>query len=54
MYINSTGFYIPEERVHNDHFLNLNGLTDEWILHNAQEYARAQKLLQTKDTTQWD
>lgn len=31
MYINSTGFYIPEERVHNDHFLNLNGLSDEWI-----------------------
>ena len=32
MYINSTGFYIPVERVHNDYFLNLNGLTDEWIL----------------------
>lgn len=32
MYINSTGFYIPTERVGNDHFLNLNGLTDEWIL----------------------
>ena len=31
MFINSTGFYIPEERVPNSHFLNLNGLTDEWI-----------------------
>lgn len=31
MFINSTGFYIPEERVPNSHFLELNGLTDEWI-----------------------
>ncbi len=32
MYINSTGFYIPEERVSNSYFFNVNGLTDEWIL----------------------
>ena len=32
MYINSTGFYIPEGRVHNDHFLEVNGLTGDWIL----------------------
>lgn len=32
MFINSTGFYIPNQRVHNDYFLNLNGLTSEWIL----------------------
>jgi 3-oxoacyl-[acyl-carrier-protein] synthase III len=31
MYINATGHYVPEVRVHNDHFLNLNGLTSEWI-----------------------
>lgn len=31
MFINATGFYVPEERVHNDHFLELNGLTSEWI-----------------------
>ena len=31
MYINATGFYVPEERVHNQHFLELNGLTSEWI-----------------------
>ena len=31
MYINATGYYVPEERVHNDYFLNLNGLTSEWI-----------------------
>lgn len=31
MYINSTGYYIPSERVPNSHFLELNGLTDEWI-----------------------
>lgn len=32
MYINATGYYIPDERVGNDHFLSLNGLTSEWIL----------------------
>lgn len=31
MYINATGFYVPEERVHNQHFLELNGLASEWI-----------------------
>lgn len=31
MYINSTGFYIPSERIHNNYFLHLNGLTSEWI-----------------------
>ncbi len=31
MYINSTGYYIPEGRVYNDHFLEINGLTGEWI-----------------------
>ncbi|WP_243349803.1 3-oxoacyl-ACP synthase III family protein [Parabacteroides sp. FAFU027] len=32
MFINATGAYVPAERVHNDYFLNVNGLTDEWIL----------------------
>ena len=32
MYINATGFYIPEERVTNEYFSNLTGLTDEWIV----------------------
>ena len=32
MYINSTGYYIPAGRVHNDHFLNINGLTNDWIV----------------------
>ncbi|HAC22418.1 MAG TPA: 3-oxoacyl-ACP synthase [Porphyromonadaceae bacterium] len=31
MFINATGFYIPSERVHNDYFLDVNGLTNEWI-----------------------
>lgn len=31
MYINATGYYVPEERVDNQHFLELNGLTSEWI-----------------------
>jgi 3-oxoacyl-[acyl-carrier-protein] synthase-3 len=31
MFINATGFYVPKERVHNDYFLKVNGLTSEWI-----------------------
>lgn len=31
MYINSMGFYVPAGRVTNDHFLDVNGLTSEWI-----------------------
>lgn len=31
MYINTTGYYIPNGRVYNDHFLNVNGLTSDWI-----------------------
>jgi 3-oxoacyl-[acyl-carrier-protein] synthase-3 len=31
MYINAVGNYIPEMRVPNAHFLEVNGLTDEWI-----------------------
>lgn len=32
MYINATGYYIPTERVSNDHFFEINGLTSDWIL----------------------
>ena len=32
MYINATGHYVPEARVPNERFLELNGLTSEWIL----------------------
>lgn len=31
MYINAIGHYIPVGRVPNEHFLNVNGLTSEWI-----------------------
>lgn len=31
MYINSMGTYVPEGRVPNVHFLDVNGLTSEWI-----------------------
>lgn len=31
MFLNALGHYIPEERVHNDYFLAVNGLTGEWI-----------------------
>jgi len=32
MYINATGFYVPTRRVSNDYFLDVNGLTSDWIL----------------------
>lgn len=31
MYINATGYYIPEKRVPNEYFTQLNGITSEWI-----------------------
>lgn len=31
MYINSMGIYVPQGRVSNEHFFNVNGLTSEWI-----------------------
>lgn len=31
MYINSMGIYVPQGRVPNEHFLDVNGLTSEWI-----------------------
>lgn len=31
MYINAMGSYVPEGRVDNSHFLDVNGLTSEWI-----------------------
>ena len=32
MYINATGFYIPQERVTNEYFSKITGLSDEWIV----------------------
>lgn len=31
MYINATGYYVPSARVDNGHFLEVNGLTSDWI-----------------------
>lgn len=31
MYINAMGAYVPSDRISNDYFLNVNGLTNEWI-----------------------
>ena len=31
MFINSTGYFIPERRITNDYFLDVNGLTSDWI-----------------------
>lgn len=31
MFINSIGYYIPEKRISNDYFTDVNGLTSDWI-----------------------
>ncbi len=31
MFINSTGYYIPQNRIPNDYFIKVNGLTSDWI-----------------------
>ncbi|MDR1417382.1 MAG: ketoacyl-ACP synthase III, partial [Prevotellaceae bacterium] len=41
MFINATGYYIPEKRVPNDYFLAVNGLTDEWIFQRTGIKTRA-------------
>lgn len=41
MYINSTGVYIPSDRITNDYFLNVNGLTDEWITKRTGIHSRS-------------
>jgi len=32
MFINAMGHYVPTTRISNDYFLNVNGLTSDWIL----------------------
>jgi 3-oxoacyl-[acyl-carrier-protein] synthase-3 len=32
MYINATGCYIPEQRIPNEYYTRITGLTDEWIV----------------------
>ena len=46
MFINSTGYFIPEKRVSNEYFLRVNGLTSDWI------YQRTGILTRSKATQQ--
>lgn len=41
MYINATGYYVPSQRVDNAHFLEINGLTDEWIVKRTGIHTRS-------------
>ena len=41
MYINSTGYYIPERRVGNDYFAQKNNLPEEWFLKRTGIVSRA-------------
>ena len=31
MYINAIGYYVPDQRISNDHFKDINGLDANWI-----------------------
>lgn len=46
MYINATGFYIPEGRIPNEYFTKKTGLTNEWIVQRTGIKTRARA---TKD-----
>lgn len=41
MYINAIGHYVPVGRVANDHFLNVNGLTSDWIVQRTGIISRS-------------
>lgn len=41
MFINSTGFYVPETSIPNSYFTELNGLTDDWIYQRTGIKSRA-------------
>ncbi|MDR2774460.1 MAG: ketoacyl-ACP synthase III [Tannerella sp.] len=54
MYINATGFYIPEERVPNEYYAKKTGLTDEWIVQRTgiktRSRARSDENINTMST----
>jgi 3-oxoacyl-[acyl-carrier-protein] synthase-3 len=41
MYVNALGYYVPEHRTPNSYFLDVNGLTDEWIFQRTGIKTRA-------------
>jgi len=44
MYINALGHYLPKQIIPNDYFLNINGLTDEWIFTRTGIKTRAKAI----------
>ena len=42
MYINATGFYLPEQRIPNSFYTERAGLTDDWIVQRTGIKTRAQ------------
>ena len=51
MFINATGFYVPEERVDNSYFYKVNGLTSEWIFQRTGILTRSKAKLEENVTT---
>ena len=51
MFINATGFYVPEERVDNSYFYKVNGLTSEWIFQRTGILTRSKAKPEENVTT---
>lgn len=41
MYINTMGCYVPEKRIPNDYFQNINGITSDWIYQRTGIFTRS-------------
>ena len=41
MYINTTGYYIPKQRIPNSYYTEKTGLTDDWIVQRTGIHTRS-------------
>lgn len=41
MYINAIGYYVPSQRIDNEYFATVNGLTPEWIMQRTGIHSRS-------------
>ncbi|MDR2470393.1 MAG: ketoacyl-ACP synthase III [Tannerella sp.] len=51
MYINATGYYIPEERIPNEYFFEISGLTEQWIVQRTGIVTRSKAKPEENITT---
>ena len=53
MYINTTGYYIPKQRIPNSYYTEKTGLTDDWIVQRTGIHTRSLALRLMKTSTRW-